>query len=338
MDAVYFPRSSSTGSGQYCVAVACDRHGVLLYDARSNRNARGGKPVCVLKGDTPRHTAARCVSIVDDGRIVLAGGGRDLDGYVNMWDLRSVSGNVAVTLSAAPNKHQHLRRVCLRTQLGRIDGLIDQCGLIPSTYPEFFLPDPASYHRVGFNMRCGWSAVLDLGRLELSHVHAPPARHGSFGESWMNAMDELMEEARMARMARVAGDGGRVALPHETVASGVPDPEWSWGNINARGKRVVGGCWLGESFVVPSAATEGMVQIVDFSGPARADGQYDADGMDEAGSELDAPSTIQVGVSHDAVGVVRVPGDRGAFAGGAPALLSYGTDGTWNVISREYRC
>lgn len=338
MDAVYFPRSSSTGSGQYCVAVACDRHGVLLYDARSNRNARGGKPVCVLKGDTPRHTGARCVSIVDDGRIVLAGGGRDLDGYVNMWDLRSVSGNVAVTLSAAPNKHQHLRRVCLRTQLGRIDGLIDQCGLIPSTYPEFFLPDPASYHRVGFNMRCGWSAVLDLGRLELSHVHAPPARHGSFGESWMNAMDELMEEARMARMARVAGDGGRVALPHETVASGVPDPEWSWGNVNARGKRVVGGCWLGESFVVPSAATEGMVQIVDFSGPARADGQYDADGMDEAGSELDAPSTIQVGVSHDAVGVVRVPGDRGAFAGGAPTLLSYGTDGTWNVISREYRC
>lgn len=331
MDAVYFPRSSSTGSGKYCMAVACDRYGVLLYDARSNRNNRGGKPVCVLKGDTPRHTGARCVSIVDDGRIVLAGGGRDLDGYMNMWDLRNVSGNVAMTFSAAPNKHQHLRRVCLKTQLGRINGLMDQSGLFPCTYPEFVLPDPASYHRVGINMRCGWSAVLDLGRLELSHVHAPPIRDASFGESWMNAMEEMMEEAILAR---VAGDAGHVALPHEIVASGVPASRSPGGNMSAASKRVAGGCWLGESFVVPSAAKERIVHVVDFSGPARAD-SYDGSGMDTFDGELDAPSTIQLGVTHDAVGLVRVPGDRGAMAGGAPALLSYGTDGSWNVVCRE---
>ncbi len=331
MDAVYFPSSSSTGSGQYCVAVACDRQGVLLFDARSNRNTVGGKPVCVLKGDTPRHTGARCVSVVDHGRIVLAGGGRDLDGYMNVWDLRNVSGNVALTFSAAPNKHQHLRRVCLKTQLGRVEGLVDESQFIPCTYPEFFLPDPASYHRVGINMRCGWSAVLDLGRLELSHVHAPPARHGPC-ETWMDAMQVMMDDVILARRA---GNAGHVALPHETIDEFVASIEPSTGsprvNRSAPNKNIVGGCWLGESFVVPSATMDRTVHIVDFSGPARADGSV----VDQGVGEVDAPSAVRVGVSHDAVGVVRVPGDRGAIAGGAPALLSYGTDGTWNVILRE---
>jgi len=317
-DFAYFPgASSSTGSGRYCVAVADERHGVLLFDSRTNATTsqHDCKPVCVLKSDSQRHTGARCVSIVDGGRVVLAGGGRDLDGYMNMWDLRNVSGNVALTFSAAPNKHQHLRRLCFKAQLGRVHGLIDESRFIPCTYPEFFLPDPASYHRVGVTMRCGWSAVLDLGRLGLSHVHAPPARHAP-SEHWMDAM-QAMDEAILARLA---GDAGRVALPHEVVAAahgggvGVTAPASS-------DKFVRGGCWLGESFVVPSATMDKTVHVVDFSGPFRGGSGDD----DEAGG-FDVPSSVQLGVSHDAAGVVRVPCD------GGDALLSWGTDGTWNVL------
>ena len=339
-DVVYFPSSTSTsGSGQYCVAVADERHGVLLFDSRTNtwNNGSGSKPLCVLKSDSQRHTGARCVSIVDSGRIVLAGGGRDLDGYMNMWDLRNVSSNVALTFSAAPNKHAHLRRLCLKTQLGRVHGLINESHFIPCTYPEFIRPDPASYYRVGVTMRCGWSAVLDLGRLELSHVHAPPARHAP-SETWMDAMQEMDE----AIMFRRAGDGGRVALPHEvietTMATTVAgNASRSMGVASAtisENKNVLGGCWLGESFVVPSATMDRTVHVVDFSGPCHSSGEEHADGPGgihgfDGFNEVEAPSSVQLRVSHDAAGVLRVPGNEG---NGHDALLSWGTDGTWNVL------
>ena len=85
-------------------------------------------------------------------------------------------------------------------------------------------------------------------------------------------------------------------------------------------KFVRGGCWLGESFVVPSATMDKTVHVVDFSGPFRGSGDDD-----EAGG-FDVPSSVQLGVSHDAAGVVRVPSD------GGDALLSWGTDGTWDVL------
>jgi WD40 repeat protein len=316
MDAVYFPAASATGSSQYCVAIADDRHGVLLYDSRTTRSTSSysSKPVCVLKSDSERFWGARCLDIVDHGRMVVAGGGRDLDGYVNMWDLRKVSGNVAVTFSAAPNKHQHLRRLCFKRELARVHGLIDEAHFIPCTYPEFLRPDPGSYHRIGFHMRCGWSAVLDLGRLELTHVHAPPAKHAP-SETWMDAMQEMDE----AVMSRVVGDAGRVALPHETMHGGLGGTASNTRTRTSSDKDVVAGCWLGEAFAVPSATMDKTIHIVDFSGPSRV----------EDSDDLDAPSAVQVNVSHDAVGTLRVPSDRGE------ALLSYGTDGTFNVLQRQ---
>jgi hypothetical protein len=259
------------------------------------------------------------LEIVDNGRIVLAGGGRDLDGYLNMWDLRNVSGNTALNFSAAPNKHHHLKRLCLKREMGKVHGLIDEAHFIPCTYPEFLRPDPLSCDRVAVHMRCGWSAVLDIARLGMLHVHAPPAKNAP-SDTWMDAMQEMDE----AVFSRIAGDSGRVALPREFAG----DPrrhseiDSQQGGRIRDDKDVVGGCWLGDSFVVPSATMGGTVFIVDFGGSYGLD---DAESLDDS---IIPPSAVQVRVSHDSTGVVRIPGGQG------DALLSYGADSTFNVLTR----
>ena len=91
---------------------------------------------------------------------------------------------------------------------------------------------------------------------------------------------------------------------------------------------------MGESFVVPSATMDRTVHVVDFSGPCHSSGPERADGTGgihgfDGFNEVEAPSSVQLRVSHDAAGVLRVPADAG---NGHDALLSWGTDGTWNVL------
>lgn len=282
-DLVYFNQSSCQGQS-YCSAVGCGDGSVLLWDSRKK-----GSPACSLRG-LARSGASVSLDIVDHGRLVLGGTSRD---QIHVWDLRKVSGS-SLTFSAVPNKHPLLHSVSLSQELVRVPGLIDESGYIPPCVPQSLHADPYSYHRLACHMACGWTAVFDMARMEMTHIHAPPS-------NVVGSVDQGLSADEAAHARRV-GDFGRVALPHEVVTHESEVPERSASGNSRRMSGRQAGCWRNASeFVVPSRAKDALF-IIDFSSSPHSGTRIrDHYSMDEMGQPKAA---VDVQISHAASSAV----------------------------------
>ena len=294
---VYFDRSSTLGQ-EYCLAVGCSDGTVAVCDCRA-----GTQPVSVLRSLSGG--AITCIQTMDHGRLVLGGTDRDV---VKIWDLRRVSGN-ALNFGAVTNKHPLLHTTHLMQELSMIPGLIDESGYIPICSPQSLHVDPEMYTRVAVHMSCGWTSVLDVARLGMTHIHAPPVGQHS-PEHRQSAME--LEHAINARMI---GDSGRVVLPHEIMRLETND------SVRRRADRTgrMSGCWLqGSQFAVPSRS-KNAVFIIDFGASSRTETRIGCTG--------DGSRTTTSAVSID------VPLEPTCLAHAChDTMLAFGRDGACTVL------
>lgn len=297
-DMKYFDAQSTQGQ-EYCTAIGCSDGSVALCDARVQ-----SQPVCMLRSMT--RDAITCLDIIDHGRLVLGGTVRD---DIKVWDLRKVSGN-ALNFGAVPNKHPLLHTVHLIHELSQVPGLVDESGYIPLCTPQSLHSDPESYHRVAVHMSSGWTSVLDMTRLGMTHLHAPPVVHMQ-QEAYSMTLDDAVN-------ARVIGDSGRVALPHEIMQ--MENEAIERRVTERRGKR--SGCWLhGSQFVAPSRSKDALF-IIDFGASSHA-GTRIGFSHDEG---LRTPSAVEIDVPLMPTCVVSIAGGKGE------SLLAFGTQGQCTIL------
>ena len=293
----YFDQSSTLGQ-EYCLAVGCSDGTVAVCDCRA-----GTQPVSVLRSLSGG--AVTCIQTMDHGRLVLGGTDRDV---VKLWDLRRVSGN-ALNFGAVTNKHPLLHTTNLMQELSMIPGLIDESGYIPICSPQSLHVDPEMYTRVAVHMLCGWTSVLDVARLGMTHIHAPPvgqhpAEHGH------SAME--LEHAINARMI---GDSGRVVLPHEIMRIETNDSVRRLADRTGRMR----GCWLqGSQFAVPSRS-QNAVFIIDFGASSRTETRIGCTG-DGSGTTT---SAVSINVPLEPTCVTHARHDT---------MLAFGRDGACAVL------
>lgn len=291
-DSLAFFDQSATMGQNYCIAVGCSDGTVALCDSRT-----GSQPVCMLRSMTGG--AITCLQMMDHGRLVLGGTHHDT---IKIWDLRRVSGN-AVNFGAVTNKHPILHTVQMMNELAMIPGLIDESGYIPSCTPQSLHQDPNVYSRVAVHMSCGWTTVLDVARLGMTHIHAPPVARTTpqQGESLMTLDDAVN--------ARLIGDSGRVALPHEIMGMQMNENERRLADRASK----VSGCWLeGSQFVIPSRS-KNAVFIIDFGTHSGTRIGYTRDDLRTSAVPIDIPvePTCVSGVLHNGQESLLAFGRRG---------------------------
>lgn len=293
----YFDRSSTLGQ-EYCLAVGCSDGTVAVCDCRA-----GTQPVSVLRSLTGG--AITCIQTMDHGRLVLGGTDRDV---VKIWDLRRVSGN-ALNFGAVTNKHPMLYTTHLMQELSMIPGLIDESGYIPMCSPQSLHVDPEMYTRVAVHMSCGWTSVLDVARLGMTHIHAPPV-----GEQPPEHRHSAME-LEHAVNARMIGDFGRVVLPHEIMRLEAND------SVRRRVDRTgrMSGCWLqGSQFAVPSRS-KNAIFIIDFGASSRTETRIGCTGDDSRTTT----SAVSIDVPLEPTCVTHACHDT---------MLAFGRDGACTVL------
>lgn len=168
-------RSSSEGrSGLYCLRysnqsryrlLACGVGGrVLLWDQRRN-SPYPSSSIIAPPSLGPLHSLQLSV----DEQVVYAGSD---SGIIQAWDLRG-SRQSAAFCGANEVYHAPLMAFSIRRLLSKVPTLQEQAGLGPSAVCSILF-DPSNSQHLGFHLFNGWSGVLDIGDMELSHIHCPP--------------------------------------------------------------------------------------------------------------------------------------------------------------------
>ncbi|KAL2940933.1 CCR4-associated factor 4-like protein, partial [Bienertia sinuspersici] len=101
---------------------------------------------------------------------IVFGAGKQ--GMIYMWDLRG--GRTAAAFQSHKEAyHPPLASVKVSSLLEKIESLKAQSDIVPKDIHSINL-DPSSSHRLAFHLDDGWSAVLDIHTLEVTHIHCPP--------------------------------------------------------------------------------------------------------------------------------------------------------------------
>lgn len=140
---------------------------VYMWDRRASRGPAGilssTKDTCSVLSITTAHESP-----------MLVGG--TLAGNVHIWDLRTGKAPLAFTSQRTP-------LAGFRQAPGYPFALADGFRTLPQLSMQTTVQnsgvscltlDPQDGKRLGFVLNCGWSGVLDLCSLELTHVHCPP--------------------------------------------------------------------------------------------------------------------------------------------------------------------
>lgn len=301
-----FDRRSTQGQ-PYCAAVGLSDGTVALCDFRA-----GTQPVSMLRSMTGG--AVTCLEGMDHGRLLLGGTHRDA---LKIWDVRKVSGN-ALNFGAVTNKHPLLHAIHMPNELGMIPGLIDESGYIPVCSPQSLHPDPDAYTRVAVHMACGWTSVLDVARLGMTHIHAPPvAQEGTYQRESAMTLDDAVN-------ARIISDSGRVALPHEILRVEQSGHEALRRRQAERAKKMHGTWLSGSQFVVPSRSKDALF-IIDF-GVSSHSGTRIGCMKDDINSQI--PSAVKIDVHVEPTCVVTAHHD------GRESLLAFGMEGRCAVLQK----
>ncbi|KAG8060457.1 hypothetical protein GUJ93_ZPchr0002g26062, partial [Zizania palustris] len=120
------------------------------------------------------------VNLNIDNRTVFAA---SKNGTVHAWDLR---GGRASAAFQSHNEVQQLSSVKLSTLLGKVPLLKEQSNIVSSGIHSIDF-NPSCSYQLAFHLDNGWSGVLNVNTLSVSHLHCPPP-------AWLENMDFMLKE------------------------------------------------------------------------------------------------------------------------------------------------
>ncbi|GLT62346.1 hypothetical protein SLA2020_349910 [Shorea laevis] len=148
--------------------IASDTHGVVnIWDRRM------GILPC-LELTTGSHSNLNSVRSNVENQTILGAG---KDGTIYMWDLRG--GRTAAAFQCHKEVlHPPLASLTLASMLAKIGSLKAQSDIVTKEIHSIDL-NPSCPYQLAFHLDDGWSGVLDICNLRVTHVHCPPP-------AWLN--------------------------------------------------------------------------------------------------------------------------------------------------------
>ncbi|KAK8707345.1 hypothetical protein V6N13_058406 [Hibiscus sabdariffa] len=148
--------------------IASDTHGVVnLWDRRKS-------PLPCLELITGSRSTLNTIQPHVDNQIIF---GASKDGNIYMWDLRGGRSSAAFQCHNEAG-HPPLVSLKLASMLSKIGSLKAQSDIVPKEIHSIDL-DPSCPYQLAFHLDDGWSGVLDIYNLRVTHVYCPPP-------AWLN--------------------------------------------------------------------------------------------------------------------------------------------------------
>ncbi|XP_022753554.1 uncharacterized protein LOC111301830 isoform X2 [Durio zibethinus] len=148
--------------------IASDTHGVVnIWDRRKS-------PLPCLELITGSHNTLNSIQPHVENQTIF---GASKDGNIYMWDLRGGRTSVAFQCHNETG-HPPLVSLKLASMLAKIRSLKAQSDIVPKEIHSIDL-DPSCPYQLAFHLDDGWSGVLDIYNLRVTHVHCPPP-------AWLN--------------------------------------------------------------------------------------------------------------------------------------------------------
>ncbi|CAM6093312.1 unnamed protein product [Calypogeia fissa] len=261
--------------------LACGKDGTVhIWDRRASKLSYAALPVTSVAGPL------NCMQLSNDEKVVYAG---SEGGLIHGWDLRGGK-RAAAFVTCGEVYHPPFGAVKLSTVMSNVYSLRAQTEVGTSAVHSISL-DSSSGHRLAFHLNNGWSGVLDLATLEVTHLHCPPP-------PWLDGM--LDDTASLDSLAEISAN-------------------WATCVPAIRRRRPV---WIPSHsvYAVPSASAS-KVHILDFTpGPLS---RYSVDHDGSVTDQRDEQSQVEVPTSDSVVAIAAHPLNDQLVAGtqGGKVLL-----------------
>ncbi|KNA25426.1 hypothetical protein SOVF_005410 [Spinacia oleracea] len=142
---------------------ASDTYGSInVWDRRSSKFPS-------VELTTNSHNALNSIQLNVENQIVYGAGKQ---GMIYMWDLRGGRTSAAFQ-NHKEAYHPPMASVKVSSLLEKIKSLKAQSDIVPKDIHSINL-DPTSSYRLAFHLDDGWSGILDIHTLEVTHIHCPP--------------------------------------------------------------------------------------------------------------------------------------------------------------------
>ncbi|KAJ3669785.1 hypothetical protein LUZ60_010109 [Juncus effusus] len=135
--------------------------GILMWDRRSS------KTHCLEIRARSSHCKINSIELDKDNRVVL---GASRDGVIYAWDLRGGRSSFAFQ---NPNEVPVLTSMKVSSMLEKIQPLKEQSNIVAREISSIKF-DPSCSYQLAFHLDDGWSGVINVNDLSVTHVHCPP--------------------------------------------------------------------------------------------------------------------------------------------------------------------
>ncbi|KAF8693627.1 hypothetical protein HU200_039037 [Digitaria exilis] len=146
---------------------------VYMWDRRSS------KTHCLELMSSPE-SQFNTVKLGVDNRTMF---GATKNGTIHIWDLR---GGRASAAFQSHNEVQQLASVKVSTLLDKIASLKEQTNIVSSPILSIDF-NPSCSYQLGFHLDDGWSGVLNVTNLSVTHLHCPPP-------AWLEGTDLVLQK------------------------------------------------------------------------------------------------------------------------------------------------
>ncbi|KAK6937091.1 hypothetical protein RJ641_034121, partial [Dillenia turbinata] len=159
--------------GLYDIAfTSIDESRILASDVYSAINVwdRRTSDLPCLELSTDLQSILNSIELSVDNQLVFGAG---KNGIIYIWDLHEGRSQVAFQ---RPREvfHPPLESLRLASMLQQIRSLKEQAHIVPKEVHSIDL-DPSCPYQLAFHLDDGWSGVLDIHILRVTHIHCPPA-------------------------------------------------------------------------------------------------------------------------------------------------------------------
>ncbi|KAK9785867.1 hypothetical protein WJX73_010457 [Symbiochloris irregularis] len=196
----------------HCLLAGGHGQQVCMWDTRA-----GVRPRAIMRNNAP----VMSLQMSQDGHLLFVG---TEAGTVALWDLRGGKGAPAFGAKGAWHYSQ-LDSLHIPSMMERIPQLRQEVGDLPQSCVQSIALDPRDDRRLAFNLRCGWSGVVDISGGALTHIHCPSlpseVTNAAPGEEaalrGYNNFISLTEEQRQPCWS---ADGNMFAVPMAGICDG----------------------------------------------------------------------------------------------------------------------
>ncbi|KAK4358970.1 hypothetical protein RND71_021199 [Anisodus tanguticus] len=145
--------------------LASDVSGVInIWDRRAS-----GLPCLELP--TNSSSPLNSIKLNADDQVIY---GASKQGTIYMWDIRGGRSSAAFQNNRAVN-YTPITEVKLASELERIASLKAQSNIVSKEIHSIDI-NPSCQYQLAFHLDDGWSGVLDVHSLKVTHIHCPPPR------------------------------------------------------------------------------------------------------------------------------------------------------------------